>query len=51
LQGAPDEITALARTAAASDIDVVGPECAIPLAVPLANLRAITAIGRERKKS
>jgi len=50
LQGAPDEITAMASTAVANDIDVIGPECAIPLAVPLANLRAITSNGRERKK-
>jgi len=51
LQDAPDKIAAMAHAAAASDIDVIGPECAIPLATPLANLRAITSIGRERKKA
>jgi [methyl-Co(III) methanol-specific corrinoid protein]:coenzyme M methyltransferase len=43
LQGTPEEIAALARDAAQADIDVVGPECAIPLSTPLANLQAITA--------
>jgi [methyl-Co(III) methanol-specific corrinoid protein]:coenzyme M methyltransferase len=41
LQGAPEEIAALACASAAAGIDVIGPECAIPLATPLANLRAI----------
>lgn len=50
LQGTPEEIAAQARLAADSDIDVIGPECAIPLGTPLANLQAITSIGRERKK-
>lgn len=46
LQGTPDEIAGMARAAASAGIDVVGPECAIPLATPLANLRAIASIGR-----
>lgn len=41
LQGTPDEITSMARAAATAGVDVIGPECAIPLATPLANLRAI----------
>jgi [methyl-Co(III) methanol-specific corrinoid protein]:coenzyme M methyltransferase len=41
LQGTPDEIAAMARAAATAGIDVIGPECAIPLATPLQNLRAI----------
>lgn len=41
LQGTPDDVAGMARAAAAGDIDVVGPECAIPLATPLANLKAI----------
>ena len=41
LRGTPDEIAADAEAAAAAGIDVVGPECAIPLATPLANLKAI----------
>jgi len=50
LRGTPDENTPMASTAVGNDIYVIGPECAIPLAVPLANLRAITSNGRERKK-
>lgn len=48
LQGTPDEIAAMARAAAAAGLDVVGPECAIPLGTPLGNLRAIAFGERER---
>jgi [methyl-Co(III) methanol-specific corrinoid protein]:coenzyme M methyltransferase len=44
LNGKPDEVTAQARRAAEGGIDIVGPECAIPLCTPLANLKAIAAI-------
>jgi [methyl-Co(III) methanol-specific corrinoid protein]:coenzyme M methyltransferase len=44
LNGKPDEVTAQARLAAQGGIDIVGPECAIPLGTPLANLKAIAAI-------
>jgi len=44
LQDSPDEIATQATAAAAAVIDVIGPECAIPLGTPLANLQAITAI-------
>jgi [methyl-Co(III) methanol-specific corrinoid protein]:coenzyme M methyltransferase len=43
LRGSPEEIAADAQSAAAAGIDVVGPECAIPLATPLANLKAVAA--------
>jgi [methyl-Co(III) methanol-specific corrinoid protein]:coenzyme M methyltransferase len=43
LRGTPDDVRAQVAAAVAGDIDVVGPECAIPLATPLANLKAITA--------
>ena len=43
LNGKPEEILAAARQAAAAGIDTVGPECAIPLRTPLANLKAIAA--------
>lgn len=45
LRGHPDEIRQDARAAHAAGIDVVGPECAIPLATPLENLEAI--VGRQ----
>jgi MtaA/CmuA family methyltransferase len=41
LRAMPAEIAADSAAAAAAGIDVVGPECAIPLATPLANLLAI----------
>jgi [methyl-Co(III) methanol-specific corrinoid protein]:coenzyme M methyltransferase len=43
LGGKPEEITAAAKAAAAGGIDIVGPECAVPLKTPLANLKAIAA--------
>jgi MtaA/CmuA family methyltransferase len=42
LRSTPEEIAADSATASSAGIDVVGPECAIPLATPLANLLAIT---------
>ncbi len=42
LRGTPDEVRAQAAEAARAGIDVIGPECAIPLGTPLANLRAVS---------
>ena len=44
LRGTPDETAADAEAACRAGIDVVGPECAIPLAAPLANLKAIKRV-------
>lgn len=41
LRGTPAEVQAQARAAMAAGINVVGPECAIPLTTPLANLQAV----------
>jgi [methyl-Co(III) methanol-specific corrinoid protein]:coenzyme M methyltransferase len=41
LQGTEEEVVIMAREAIGAKIDVVGPECAIPLATPLKNLQAI----------
>lgn len=41
LRGTPDEVHAQVCAAEAGGIDVIGPECAIPLTTPLANLRAV----------
>ena len=46
LSSTPDEIAADAADAHINGINVVGPECAIPLMTPLANLKAIAGIGR-----
>jgi hypothetical protein len=41
-------VTAAARAAADAGIDIVGPECAVPLGTPLANLMAVAACRRDR---
>ncbi len=41
----PDVIAADAKEALDAGIDIVGPECAVPLATPLANLKAIASVG------
>jgi [methyl-Co(III) methanol-specific corrinoid protein]:coenzyme M methyltransferase len=46
LRGTPDEVANAARKASTADIDIIGPECAIPLTTPLENLKAIASIGR-----
>lgn len=46
LRAVPEQIAADALAAAQAGIDVIGPECAIPLGTPLANLKAIVSIGR-----
>ena len=46
LNGKPDDISAAAVEAAKGGCDIIGPECAIPLFTPLANLKSIAGIGR-----
>lgn len=46
LRGTPDDVVAMAQAAADAGMDVIGPECAIPLTTPLANLQAVTSIGK-----
>jgi len=46
-QGTPEEVYAQARYAIEAGVDIIGPECAVPLTTPLANLRAIPAAVRE----
>ena len=46
LDGDPDQVAAAAVEAIRGDTDIVGPECAIPLGTPLANLQAVAAVGR-----
>lgn len=41
LRGTEDQVAAQVEAAIAGGIDVIGPECAIPLATPLANLKVI----------
>ncbi|MCD4699549.1 MAG: MtaA/CmuA family methyltransferase [Phycisphaerae bacterium] len=46
LKDDPETIAADAVSSVKAGIDIVGPECAIPLTTPLANLKAIAEIGR-----
>jgi [methyl-Co(III) methanol-specific corrinoid protein]:coenzyme M methyltransferase len=41
LTGTPDAVAAEARYARDAGVRVIGPECAVPLHAPMANLRAI----------
>ena len=43
LRGTAEEVAAQVYAAMTGDIDVVGPECTVPLTTPLANLKVITA--------
>ncbi len=47
LQGTPDDVYRQARYAIDAGVDMIGPECAIPLATPLENLKAIVAAVQE----
>ena len=47
LNGGPEDICAAVAQAAEGDCDIIGPECAIPLLTPLANLQAIASAGRK----
>ena len=40
-QGSPDDVRRQVRYAVEAGVDMIGPECAIPLATPLKNLKAI----------
>lgn len=46
-QGTPDDAYAQARYAIEAGVNIIGPECAIPLATPLENLKAIISAVRE----
>jgi [methyl-Co(III) methanol-specific corrinoid protein]:coenzyme M methyltransferase len=46
-QGTPEDVYKQARYAIESGVNVVAPECAIPLATPLENLKAIVSAARE----
>ena len=46
-QGTPDDVYKQARYAIDAGIDMVGPECAVPLATPMENLKAIVAAAHD----
>jgi len=45
--GTPEEVYRQARYGIEAGVDVLAPECAIPLQTPLANLKAIVAAAEE----
>jgi MtaA/CmuA family methyltransferase len=47
LQGTPEDVYRQARYAIEAGVNIIGPECAIPLRTPLANLRAIVEAALE----
>jgi len=47
LRGTPDDVYKQARAAIEAGIDIVAPECAVPLRTPIANLKAIVAAAEE----
>lgn len=46
-QGSPEDVYEQARYAVAAGVNIIGPECAIPLATPIENLKAIVEAVRE----
>ncbi len=47
LQGTPEDVFKQARYAIEAGVQIIAPECAIPLTTPLANLRAVVEAARE----
>lgn len=46
-QGTPEDVRKQVRHAIESGIDIIAPECAVPLSTPIANLKAIVEAVRE----
>jgi [methyl-Co(III) methanol-specific corrinoid protein]:coenzyme M methyltransferase len=47
LQGTPDEVSAECRRVLASGIQILSPECAVPLDTPIVNLKALVQVAKE----
>ena len=47
LRGTPEDVYKQARYAIESGVDILAPECAVPLQTPLANLKAIVAAAED----
>jgi len=46
-QGTPDDVYQQVRYSVTAGVNIIGPECAIPLATPIENLKAIVETARE----
>lgn len=47
LRGTPEDVYKQARYSIEAGVDVLAPECAVPLQTPLENLKAIVAAAEE----
>ena len=47
LRGTTEDVAAATRTALEAGVDIVGPECAVPLRTPVENLQAVAATARQ----
>ena len=47
LRGTPEDVYKQARYSIAAGVDILAPECAVPLQTPLENLKAIVAVAEE----
>jgi [methyl-Co(III) methanol-specific corrinoid protein]:coenzyme M methyltransferase len=47
LRGTPEDVYKQARYAIEAGVNILAPECAIPLQTPLSNLKAIVAAAEE----
>ena len=45
--GTPEQVYEQARYAIQAGVNIIAPECAIPLATPIENLKAIVSAARE----
>jgi [methyl-Co(III) methanol-specific corrinoid protein]:coenzyme M methyltransferase len=47
LQGTPDDVRKQVRYAVEAGVNIIAPECAIPLTTPIENLKALVAAVHE----
>ena len=48
LSGAPEQVAAACRDTIAAGVQILSPECAVPLRTPVDNLRALVAVAEEK---
>jgi [methyl-Co(III) methanol-specific corrinoid protein]:coenzyme M methyltransferase len=50
LKGTPDDVAEQTRYAVAAGVQIVGPECAIPLGTPSENLKEIVRVAEDQRR-
>ena len=48
LRGSPEEVAAACRRAVAGGVQILSPECAVPLTTPLHSLRVLVDVAEEQ---